>query len=484
MMTINFTVWGSGAALVDNYLIYRAAEASAPTTWVATDVANPPQNYPLQLFLSVDNDVPHVVEIWLSPDGVTLGTRLHDWLYNPSYDTVEIRLPIELMVDRGEPYDPSTGDNTFPDIDGSNPLYPDIASWSGAVQWYPEMRSKGGKLGKAEYTINAGNQSFTLAEDDQFYEGDYIFICFPPKITSKTPTVISPNLYNGRVLVTASATVDIEWYNKYVDARITTSGAVITLQPAANVAENKLLSIFNMTNSTKQLTIRAAGSELIPWFGMQLSEIYIGPGESAVLYKYTDDADVARYGIANELIGMMNVGKKVSMDCGLLEVPLQPNVSAADGTGLPVADYPRALWYANRLPPAQILSKADRDAGGEELAGYWAVDNVGTPTIVYKPDLRGAHERAIPGDRDNDSGRDATDRAGSYDGSHLMEHNHGNGRLPGSSNGGAHDTYATYGPGGRPDTWPKSGPAPLLDVAGDRDENTVKNYGTVLGYYI
>lgn len=487
-MEIDLSIFASGDDIVNNYIVARAAETSAPTAFILQEVYPPVQVFPMNILLSNARPVPHIVEIWSSSDGVALDTLLHDFLYDPSYKNVILRAPVELQVNRGGPYDPNSGDNTFPAIDGTVPGFDDISTWIGDSQWWPEMRSKGGKLLAAEYTIPAGNQRFILVGTDQFYAADAIFICFPPKITTITPTFVTSDAYSGYKRITASASVAPDWYGKYVDLVMAgASNNVITLQALAEVPDNKLLSLFSMNGAQKQITVRTTGGETIQWFGLDLTEIYIGLNEDVHLYKYTDpDTSETFYKIAKALQGMADVGKAVDIDTGLLESPLHPNVSAADGGALVIAEHPRVAWFVNRLPAGQLLLKSQRNANPLELGSFWAIDDGPTPVNVWKPDRRGLTARGIPGTRGNDSGRDANAKAGSYDGSHLMQHDHANGDYNGllrKSDGNPHDTAATFS-GVRPQTFPYVQTFGVMTPGGDRDENTVKNFGVVKAIYI
>jgi hypothetical protein len=504
-MDIKFTVDGTGPDLVNNYLIYRAAESSAPAAIVAQPPAlAPPQAFPLTLFLNVPNPVPHIVEVYMSTDGVSLDQLLSSFLYEPFFRNVIIRLPVLLSVGGSGPHDPPEGSQTFPPIDGSTSVE-SIADWSGVSQWWPERRSVGGRMIPAEYVINVENTAFTLQGDDAFYVGDHVWICFPPKITISNPVFNSLKVFPKYRKVTGSITIDSSYLNAYIDLESTTPEMVIQLPSLATLPDNEVLTFFCMNGVQKQLTLRFFGAETVKWLGQDLSEVYMGRNEELWLYKRTDltdpDNPVYYWHVAKGLEGMGRAGLRVHGETGLHGDPvLQPNLYALDGLGLTITEHPRAWWYVQQLPSALLVEKAVRDAGGDAMAALWAVDSLTTPTILYRPDTRGLVVRNLVGPRGNDSGRDNTARSGSYDGTHMMAHAHLVFKSQKISNGGfppapdASGSIATEFDkptgGGRESYYLVKATAPgpadvgLSSEGGDRNEVVMKNYAAVEYVYL
>lgn len=501
-MEIKFTVFAAGDDVEDIYLIYQAFETSAPGAVVAQGVSNPPQSFPQTLYLTVPNAVPHRVVVWSSSDGVSLDSVFTDFMYDPSFSEVIIRKALELEVGGSDPHDPQDGEVTFPDIDGTGGIE-DIASWSGAAQWYPEMRSKSGRLKETEYTINPGNRSFTLAvPDDVFTSPDTVWIVFPPKIKSVSPIINSMRWWPSYKRVVASDTVDATYYGAYVDLVFDATGGTILLPALETVPDGTDIKLYSLNGNQKQLTVRCAVGESVQWNNMNLNDLFIGKTETLILYKRTDNTDpdnpVYFWHVGNDLPGMRLVGTRFSSDSGLLgaEPILQPNAYPLDGRFLLIAEHPRLMWYVNRLPVGYVFSQADRTAAAGALDGFFALSTDGLSIIL--PDMRGLHERAIPGTRGNDSGRDGTSKAGTVDGSHLMQHGHFVMHSQKVSSGGfppaptASSSIATEfdknSGGGRESMYTVQGAGPadvgLSSEAGDRDENTVKNAGVVRFIYV
>lgn len=421
-MDIKFTVFATGPTIIGNYLIYRAAETTALGTIVASAVDPPPQTFPRNVFLAGVRPVPHLVQVYSSVDGVSLDTLLSDFLYDPSFSNVEIRPTLFLVTNRGLPYDPVDGDTFIGPIDGSVPGYEEIASWG---DWWVEVRSKGGKIIEgAEYTKNGSNDGFTYPE--AFYS-DVIAICFPPKITTVSPIVNVQDLFAGYIKVTGTATMTADWLGHYVDLEFTGNSGSITLLPVADVPENKQLMLFNMVGNQQQVTIKAAAGESIRWFDGNYPELYIGKTENLVLFKRTDTSDplnpVAHWHVANQLEGMAKAGTSVPTQTGVLQPTIHPNQGVFDGQPIDLAVWPRVRWFVKRLPPAIVLPLASRNAGN---VGFWFYDgaDLDSAANIYPPDVLGRHARNIPGDRGNDSGRDATSNAGTLDSSHNKQHTH------------------------------------------------------------
>ncbi|KAI0243872.1 hypothetical protein L0F63_006391 [Massospora cicadina] len=177
------------------------AEALVPTAIVQQTVSPPVHTFPLAITQFVQNPVPHIVRIYVSPDGVTLGELLNEWMYDPTWTNVIIRLPLELNVDGSNPSDPPEGSDTIL-IDGI--VDPSIESIADFV-WYPYVRSRGGQLKASEYAVNGSNTGFTFP--DRFYAPDTVFIHFMPKITVSNPTFNYLNIFNGVNEITADDTV-------------------------------------------------------------------------------------------------------------------------------------------------------------------------------------------------------------------------------------------------------------------------------------
>jgi hypothetical protein len=413
-MQINMTVWGTGSTLINNKLRYKAYEAAAPTAEVASLTEDPPHTFPHAVTINVPNPVVHIVKIFSTPDDST-GTLISEFIYDPTYTNVEVRIPLELAVGGSGEFDPITGTQSIPVI-------PSLRGWD----WHPEMRSKSGTLSITEYTKTEstpgeGYDSFSLVGDDQFYAPDFVFIHFKPKISVSQPVFTYLNLYNGVKEITGSEIMDATYYRMLCEIVTSGTSPVIQLLPKANVPDNTLLVFSMKRGAQKQATLKAATGETIECDNEVYPAIFLGQGEVVWLWLIEN-----KWRVANDWSGMQKVGIQVDMEV------IRPNTIVFNGGGLvdggggplplPVATYPRVEWYCNtKLLPGQLITKDARDAGGDALSGFWAYDEVGN---LWAPDYGGASRRALPGTRGNDSTRDATTLAGSYRADQLKKHRH------------------------------------------------------------
>lgn len=408
------TVWGTGSTLINNKLRYKAYQADSPTAEVASITENPPHTFPHAVTINVPNPVVHIVEIFTTPDD-SVGSLISDFIYDPTYTNVEVRLPLELMVGGSGEFDP---------VDGaiSTPVIPSLRGW----EWYPEMRSKSGTLHSSEYVKHeslpgSGYDYYSLQGYDRFVNPDYVFIHFKPKISVQQPTFTYLNFFNGVKVITGDSAMDATYYRQLCEIATAGPSPVITLMPKANVPDNTLLVFSTKRGSQKQATLKFATGETIDIDGVAEPALFIGQGE--ILWLLLKD-NIWR--IANDWNGMSRVGEQVDLELMRPNTILFNGGGLVDGGGgpvpLPRAIYPRVGWYVDtKLLPGQVLTKDVRDAGGDNLSGFWAVDDSGN---IWAPDYRGNQRRALPGNRGNDSTRNASSLAGSYAPDMYKQHTH------------------------------------------------------------
>lgn len=412
-MQINMTVWGTGPTVTNNKLRYLAFEASAPNAEVARITEDPPHSFPHPVTINVPNPVVHIVKIYTTPDE-SLGSLISEFIYDPTYTNVEVRMPLELMVGGSGEFDPADGAQAIPVI-------PSLIGWD----WYPEMRSKGGTLYSGEYdklesVLGNGVDYFALKGDDVFVAPDFVFIHFKPKISLSQPVFTYLNLYNGIKEITGNDTQDATYYRKLCEIVSPGPSPIIQLLPLSAVPAETILTFSTHRGLQKQATIKAAVGEIIFHDRMTDPALFMGEGE--VLWIMRGETG---WRVVNDWKGMANTGLQVNLEV------LRPNTIIFNGgglvdgggnpAGLPRAIYPRAVWYVEtQLLPGQVLPYDVRQAGGDNLSGFWAVDD----DNIYTPDYRGHTRRALPGTRGNDADRDNSALAGSYEADQLRRHRH------------------------------------------------------------
>jgi hypothetical protein len=416
-MQINFTVWATGTALSSNKLRYIAYEAETPSAEVARITEDPPHTFPHAVTLNVPNPVVHIVKIFSTPDE-SAGTLITDFIYDPTYTNVEVRMPLQLIAGGGGEFDP--------DEDSNQIVIPDLVEWEGL--WYPERRANGGTMATYEYTILAGKDGFELVGDDTFADGELIWIHFSPKITVSQPTFNYLNLFTGYNTITGDVTIDSTHYRKLNEiVAAGTTAPVITLQKLEDVPNQTLLVFETFMGNQRQVKFITQSGQPIKANNGNRTSICLGVNAYIWFLKVADG-----YRIVSSSEDLWRVGAQVDSDV------LLPNTLWLDGGGMLISEYPRTYEYVNALPAGQLLTKADRDAGGISKAGFWAIDEA--TGMIFRPDYRGLTPRFLPGNRGNDSGRDAASLTGSYDPDAMANHHHFTAIDQGFDTGGFPDT--------------------------------------------
>jgi hypothetical protein len=482
-MQINFTVFATGVILAGNKLRYIAYEASTPTAEVARITEDPPHTFPHAVTVNVPNPVVHILKIYSTPDAST-GTLISEFIYDPTYTNVQVRLPLQLVAGGPGEFDPVADSNQI--------VIPDLVDWAGL--WYPERRANAGTMADYEYTILPGG-GLQLVGDDTIADGELFWIHFEPKITLSTPIFAYLNLFSSLLVLDHSVTLDSTAYRTAIAIAATGAAITITLPPLASVP-NQTLFVFNTFNGNqKQASITTQSGEPIKIFNGNSSFIYLGSGEFAWLLKEADG-----YYPLQISDGIFRVGAQVDSDV------LLPNTAWLDGGSMPASDYPRVLAYINALPAGQLLTKATRDAGGLATAAQWAYE--ASTDLIWRPDYRGLTKRAIPGTRGNDSQRTNSSIPGSYGADFVNDHKHftvvpgqyNTGGFPNNIGRGMSSTQSIFEAwskttgNGKESAWisaaasssdiPNTGPTAGLITGGGAIENLVKTVGVKTLVYI
>lgn len=399
-MQINFTVFATGTGLSSNKLRYIAYEAETPTAEVARITEDPPHTFPHPVTINVPNPVVHIVKIFSTPDESS-GTLISEFIYDPTYTNVEVRMPYQVIVGGSGEFDPEPGSNVF--------SMPDLLDWAGL--WYPERRAVGGKMADFEYDLTESG-GFTLTGTDVFQDQEILWIVFEPKITVSQPTFNYLNLFTGINVIDSDTTIDSTHYRKLNEiVAAATTAITITLQKLSEIPNQTLLVFSTYMGNQRQVRFTTQNNESIKIFNQNRTTFCLGSNEDVWLLKGSDG-----YRMVRCPEGIFRVGAQVDSDIIL------PNTQWLDGGELLILEWPRVYDYVSSFPAGQLLTKADRDAGGVSLASCWAIDTAAGK--IYKPDYRGLHKRALPGNRGNDTGRTNASFAGSYSGDAMPDHYH------------------------------------------------------------
>lgn len=394
-MQINLTVFSSSTTVVNNNLRFIAYEAATPAVPVANVTYAPPQAFPKSVTITVPNPVPHLVKIYSSPDA-SIGILLSDFLYDPTYQDVQIRPYDEIIIGSGSDYDPGPGATQI--------TIPDAVGWD----YVFERRANGGTQRSDEYNkLSTGPQ--LTRPDDVFDDGEVVFIHYAPRTVTATPTFNYLNIYTDVVDVNANETIDQSYAGKLVQINSLADALVLTMGDLSLIPDMKVFTFTTFMGAQKQSTIVGP----FKYLNTDMPAIYMGSQDTCVfvkkgIYLYVETLPK----------GMFEVGQYLYADS-----VTQPNTLWCSGASVQIIDYPRLDWYLSQLGAGIVFNTlAARDAAGLPAIGRWVRDT--SAGLIYLPDTRGTYERALPGSSGRDSKRTNATITGTYAGDQLISHTH------------------------------------------------------------
>lgn len=297
-----------------------------------------------------------------------------------------------------------------------------------------------------EWQNDVPGGGFRWTNGQIFEDGQIITVSFQPQISAviSTPDAVARFLdASGIHLVTATSTLTAAAQRKLI--LIQGATAVVTVTLDATYPEGVLCAILTGDGSgasQKQCTISAPVGQDIFQNGIK-SSFYLGTSEYAYLVRFG-----TRWYVTSMSEGWQRVGDIVA---GIIP---GSNKISANRQVLQENEWPRLadrLTAAEAALPGSVVSAAQQAANPTR----WARGG----GQIWVPRPGGTFLRWLDLGADVDPGRTGAEKNqfGSYQGMQVESHNHANGsntRLLPPTNGGAHQTAATFGPGGRPATWP------------------------------
>lgn len=372
-MQINLTVFSSSTTVINNNLRFIAYEAATPAVPVANVTYAPPQSFPKSVTLTVPNPVPHLVKIYTSPD-TSIGTLLSDFLYDPTYQDVQIRPYDEIIIGSGVGYDPGAGATQI--------IIPDAVGWD----YVFERRANGATQRADEYNKLPTGPQLTRP-GDVFDSGEAVFIHYAPRTVTATPTFNYLNVYSDVIDVTVDTLIDQTYAGKLIQINSLADALVLTMDDVTLIPDMKVFTITTFMGAQKQSII----SGPFKYRNQDMPNIYIGEQETAVFVKKG-----AYFYVETLPEGIFKVGRYFILDQKLGI----PNMVYCDGGSLLIEDYPRLDYWLSQLPLGVVLSSlAARDALGLQGKPRWVRDVVNG--LIYRPDKRGLFERALPDGRND-----------------------------------------------------------------------------------
>ncbi len=448
-MQINFTIYATGATIINNILRFIAYQADTPTVPVQTQESPPTQVFPQAVTMNVPNPVPHLVSIYSTPDA-SVGTLMSNFLYDPTYTSVEIRYAEQIVVGGIGPYDPAIGSTQI--------NIPDAVGWT---YWF-ERRANGGTQADGEYTVLLTGGVELTRVGDTFGDGEIMFIHFYPKISTATPTFNYLNLYTDILPITSSTILDVTYTGKLLEITESTTSSLIAMPSLTDIPDMKIFSFTTFMGNQKQSKITGA----FKYMNQPMGAIYMGAQESFTCIKKGD-----AYHVQILPKGMFDVGTYHYTD----SKTLYPNRLYCDGASVLILDYPRLDNWLSLLSPGLVYSTLSaKNLDGLPAKGMWVRDTVAG--LIYLPDKRGMYMRALPEARaDTPFSLSSPAKPGITEVGQNLDHNHttdpkfnrlgmraadfdGNGTANniGSSDPGSKYRVGAMSSGGNDGNWPGS----------------------------
>lgn len=294
----------------------------------------------------------------------------------------------------------------------------------------------------AEWQNDIAGGSIRLTQTgDQWTDGDIVIVSFKPEISN---VLVAPDAVarfsNGIQIITANTILGPSIQRKIIFLNSATSTLSVTLDDT--YPENVLCVLLAANGNQKNTVVNAPSGQDIYFNGVKTSFI-LGQSEHAQLIRID-----TRWYVVDISDGWMRVGQIV-----MGGIP-GANVISANGQTLQIAEQPRLDMYLDALEAAL--------PGSVVSSGVWASNPTKwgrSATEIFVPKLGGWFPRFLDLGNNIDPDRSPTDKniVGSTQEMQIEGHNHTNGgntRLLPPTNGGAHQTAATFGPGGRPSSWP------------------------------
>lgn len=352
-----------------NYLLIVAYESSNPSSEVARQSFAPVHPAGRNIVFSSLNATPHIFEFRESPDGTALGTLWQTFTIDVGLIQDTIVEMFDVVVDRGNTYDPSDGDSTL-----THPLLENIFFIS--------------KQGLGLLTLDRDYEktditTLHLLGGVTFFSGEvYQFVVFKKQTVAQNTS--GRPLFQDIVSITSNTTISSTHYGKLLEANGSADILTLTFPDLTTIPDNTIFGFNTEAGTQRYLKIVLIGSDAAKLKGGLKSTFCLGKYEDAAfikkgnrLYKMHWDGDYNR------------VGELVISD-------LQPaNGIAETGGWLNIADYPRLYdEYVSQLP-TDILGDISSLSSGEPLAAErtkWCIDLPNSR--FWLPDTGGYFNRA------------------------------------------------------------------------------------------
>lgn len=384
-------------------------EAATPNTVVQEHIVPLPHTSNQLVSFTGLNVVTHVIRTyeWV---GGSLGTLIHEYIIEPTEETISTEPDIELNVGT------DIVANSF-GWDGT--VYPQYFGKVLNVDYRVEQRGVG-RL-KDDEAIDNPPFGFLLTNGALFNDGDTFFIHWFPKlvVTPAAPTGINNNgLYNDIIEVSSDTNILVADANKLFDINRTADivAPILTLDAIANISNMKTFSFKMDRGLAVNAVIKAQSGEIIYFNGQAYNEIYLGQNEYCTIVKKNTAFHVASGNINYNDVG--NVITTTSTN--------RNGYTFANGSLLGRNTHPRLynIHVANLSIGNGLISESNWSVSDNNKTNFTLGDS---STDFRVPDYRGLFPRFFDDGRGLDEVRalaSTNTSIGNFQDSENKEHDH------------------------------------------------------------
>jgi len=356
-----------------NYLVVAVYNSTAPATVVASQSFPAPHSAPVNItFVNLNSGVYYVIT-YESVDGTPTGTVRHQFIYDPSYSTANIRFDIVLIA--GETPGFPVGATGYIDVTW--------VGWTGRI----ERRSAGGTLidvavqtsgAEVQFLLTGGFQ--LLIEGDAAAAGEIFIVHFDPQIIDIAPSVSQTAgvLWSMEkdIVDAASGIIAVGDMGKYCVIAATTLIVLPIALPALNsVPDGTMIAFLSEGGTHLAANLTPNGSDQIKW----LSDVWTASDPLTICQ--SEEIWLASHGGFWRVMmsdgGWRQVGEFVeglSLEAApAISGGLYKNVLPLDGNLYVRSYYPRLWrWINKKLNPLFLISDST-----------WQLQDTGSTSGTY-----------------------------------------------------------------------------------------------------
>ena len=339
-MDINLSI-SSAPSITTDYIVVAIYSASSPTVVADFQSFAAPHTSPRNIiFTGVDAGV-YYVRTWQHSTGTVGGTLRHEFVYDPSYSTVEIRLSLFLHVGTTPGMVAGTTSYTATPADGT------LDGWDYNI----ELRQSYGTLEpNVDWQKLVGPTGWELLLLDYTFQPDEVYILhFYPKITVVTPTVVTANLFSDCSIINTDTSLVAADMSKVYLLQSASAILNVTLPDITTVTALKIITFISDGGNQINASIKSFEGGNIQFKNGSRSSVILGQCERVTLFMND--------GVWN----VFNADGQFSQVGQIINQYNQSTLNSifADGSLLVRAQYPRLWEYVQTLDATMLISDAN-----------------------------------------------------------------------------------------------------------------------------